>query len=90
METKTAQITLRRATKRDVIDKRTKGLKLGIQYFMQSKINPEQLCGPATTGSHTDNTEFNHWFIEGLIWVPVSALVNPAAFIQENKFKQAS
>jgi len=90
METKTAQITLRQAKKRDVLDIATKTLRHGVQYYVQSKINPEQLCGPATIGDHTDPKEFSHWFSEKLLWVPVSALVNPAAFVNENQFKQAS
>ena len=90
METKTAQITLRKAKRSDVLDKRTKSLKFGVQYFTQSKINPSQLCGPATTGEHTDKQEFSHFFSEGLVWVPVTALINQAQFITENQLKEAS
>lgn len=90
METKTAQITLRKAKRRDVLDKATQGLKMGVQYFTQSKINPDQLCGPIVTAEHTDRKEFSHWFSEGLIWVPVTALINQAQFITENQLKEAS
>ena len=88
METKTAQITLRQAKRSDVLDKRTRGLKLGVEYFMQSKVNPEQLCGPMITSEHTDKKEFGHWFSENLLWVPVMALHNQARFLQES-LKQA-
>ena len=89
METQVANITIRPATMRDVVNSRNRGLKMGLMYFTTSVIKPGTLCGPQYTTECTDKKEFKKWFRDRRIWVPVSALDNNMTFKTETNFQKA-